>query len=164
VSDPGLVPDDMAIDMDDESRPSPAGPAVDVPAGSTAAPVAGVPSAGVRNLSRGTLLASELETADGLWAKFLGLMGRPTLADGACLWLPESNGIHMMFMRFPIDAIFVGRPDRDDGARPVLSVHADLPAWRGLVPLVRGAHGVLELPTGTIAASGTMVGDRLLVA
>ena len=98
MSDPGLVPDDAAIDMDDESRPSPTGPAVDVP------------TAGVRNLSRGTVLASELETADGLWGKFLGLMGRPTLPDGACLWLPESNGIHMMFMRFPIDAVFVGRP------------------------------------------------------
>jgi uncharacterized membrane protein (UPF0127 family) len=70
----------------------------------------------------------------------------------------------MMFMRFPIDAIFVGRPDGDDGGRAVLSLHQNLPAWRGLVPLVRGAHGVLELPAGTIAASGTMVGDRLLVA
>ena len=152
MSDPGPVPDDAPIDMDDESRPSPTGPAVDVP------------TAGVRNLSRGTVLASDLETADGLWAKFLGLMGRPMLADGACLWLPESNGIHMMFMRFPIDAVFVGRPDGDDGARPVVSVHQHLPAWRGLVPLVRGAHGVLELPAGTIAATGTMVGDRLLLA
>jgi len=149
VSEPGLAPADAAIDMDDESRPSPTGPAVDVPTG------------GVQNLSRGTVLASELETADGLWAKFLGLMGRPTLPDGACLWLPESNGIHMMFMRFAIDAVFVGRPDGEDGARPVLSVHQHLPAWRGLVPLVRGAHGVLELPAGTIAATGTLVGDRL---
>jgi uncharacterized membrane protein (UPF0127 family) len=152
VSDTGLVPGDAPIDRDDESLPSPTGPAVDVPTG------------GVRNLSRGTVLASDFETADGLWAKFLGLMGRPTLADGACLWLPESNGIHMMFMRFPIDAVFVGRPDGDDGARPVLSLHQHLPAWRGLVPLVRGAHGVLELPAGTIAATGTLVGDRLLLA
>jgi uncharacterized membrane protein (UPF0127 family) len=29
---------------------------------------------------------------------------------------------------------------------------------------VRGAHGVLELPAGTIAATGTTVGDRLLLA
>ena len=68
----------------------------------------------------------------------------------------------MMFMRFPIDAVFVGRPDPShDGARPVLCVHPALRAWRGLVPLVRGAHGVLELPVGTIAASGTTVGDLI---
>ena len=116
-----------------------------------------------RNLTRGTVLASAVETADGLWGKFWGLMGRPSLADGAALWLPESNGIHMMFMRFPIDAVFVGSADAGDGSRPVLSVHERLPVWRGLVPFVRGAHGVLELPVGAIAGSGTTVGDRLLI-
>jgi len=30
-----------------------------------------------------------------------------------------------------------------------------------LVPFVRGAKGVLELPVGTIEASGTAVGDRI---
>jgi uncharacterized protein len=115
-----------------------------------------------RNVTRGTVLAAQLESADSLWAKFMGLMGRASLPAGAGLWLPASNGIHMMFMRFPIDAVFVGKPDAD-GARPVLSVHAWLPIWRGLVPLVRGANGVLELPVGTIAASGTAVGDRIAI-
>jgi uncharacterized protein len=111
-----------------------------------------------RNVSRGTVLATSLESADGLWAKLMGLMGRDSLPEGGGLWLPESNGIHMMFMRFAIDAVFVGRPDAE-GRRPVVSVHPRLPAWRGLVPLVRRAHGVLELPVGVIAASGTSVGD-----
>ena len=54
----------------------------------------------------------------------MGLMGRSTLADGDGLWLPDSNGIHMMFMRFPIDAIFLGNPTAEDAAvRPVVSVH-----------------------------------------
>jgi uncharacterized membrane protein (UPF0127 family) len=114
----------------------------------------------VDNLTRGTNLASRLEVADSLWGKFKGLMGRPSLAEGAGLWLPDSNGIHMMFMRFPIDAVFLGRPqDGEASARPVVSVHRGLRAWTGLVPLVRGAHGVLELPVGTIEASGTQAGD-----
>ena len=53
----------------------------------------------------------------------------------------------MMFMRFPIDAVFVSKPAAD-GARTVKSVHRNLRAWTGLVPLVRGADGVLELPVG----------------
>jgi uncharacterized protein len=122
----------------------------------------GPPATAARNLTRGTLVAASVETADGLWGKFMGLMGRSSLPDGAALWLPDSNGIHMMFMRFPIDALFLGRAD-GDGARPVVSSHVGLPVWRGLVPLVRGAHGVLELPVGTIAATGTTVGDRLLI-
>jgi uncharacterized membrane protein (UPF0127 family) len=129
----------------------------------TESPAASRAQSGVRNLTRETVLASDVETAAGLWGKFMGLMGRPSLADGAALWLPESNGIHMMFMRFPIDAVFVGRPDPGDGGRPVLSVHERLPTWRGLVPFVRGAHGVLELPVGTVRGTSTAVGDRLLI-
>ena len=115
-----------------------------------------------RNLDRTTVLAERLETAGSLWAKFMGLMGRPTLSAGDGLWLPASNGIHMMFMRFPIDAVFVSKPG-PDGVRVVRSVHRGLRAWTGLVPLVRGADGVLELPVGTIDASGTQVGDRVEV-
>ena len=115
------------------------------------------------NVTRGSVLATELEVADGLWGKFRGLMGRASLAEGAALWLPDSNGIHMMFMRFPIDAVFLGRL-AVDGVRPVVSVHRGLKAWTGLVPYVRGAHGVLELPVGAIDASGTEVGDLVEIA
>lgn len=140
-----------------------------------------------RNVTRDTDLATSLEVASSLWAKFMGLMGRAELPAGAGLWLPASNGIHMMFMRFPIDAIFVGKPmaagvtpggdtamesggAADSGTaaaeargelRTVVSIHTNLRAWTGIVPLVRGAHGVLELPVGTIAASGTHVGDLI---
>ena len=115
-----------------------------------------------RNVDRSTVLASDVETARSLWAKFMGLMFRSSLPAGHCLWLPASNGIHMMFMRFPIDAVFVGRPEAD-GTRRVLSVHRRLRRWAGLVPLVRHADGVLELPVGTIDASATAVGDRLSI-
>ena len=90
----------------------------------------------------------------------MGLMGRPasSLPAGGGLWLPASNGIHMMFMRFPIDAVFVSQGRSADGSREVRSVHRGLRAWTGLVPLVRGADGVLELPVGTIDATGTAGG------
>ena len=72
----------------------------------------------------------------------------------------------MMFMRFPIDAVFLGAGEAgagDEGPRAVLSVHRGLRTWIGIVPLVRGAAGVLELPVGTIARSGTVVGDRIVL-
>jgi uncharacterized protein len=122
--------------------------------------------AAARNVTRGTDLTADLEVASSLWAKFVGLMGRASLAPGAGLWLPDSNGIHMMFMRFPIDAVFVGRAvgaggAPGDGARPVVAVYRRLAAWTGLVPYVRGAHGVLELPVGVVEASRTEVGDLI---
>ena len=115
-----------------------------------------------RNLTRSTVLAAELEPAESLWAKFRGLMGRDGLEPGRGLWLPDSNGIHMMFMRFPIDCVFVGRADAG-GRRPVVAVRRALRPWTGVVWYVRGAHGVLELPVGTIDASGTVLGDVVLL-
>jgi uncharacterized membrane protein (UPF0127 family) len=115
-----------------------------------------------RNETRGTVLAEQVEVASSLWAKFWGLMGRRSLLDGHGIWLPHENGIHMFFMRFPIDAVFVGRAG-DDGARAVLSVHHGLKPWTGLVPLVRGADGVLELPAGTLEATGTEPGDAIRI-
>ena len=113
-----------------------------------------------RNLDRGSVLAEPLETAGSFWGKFMGLMGRPSLPTGEGLWLPGGNGIHMMFMRFPIDAVFVTKADAN-GVRNVRSVHRNVKAWTGLIPLITGAHGVLELPVGTIDGSATQVGDRV---
>lgn len=111
-----------------------------------------------RNVTRGTVLADRVEVAGSLWARFKGLMGRRRLPAGEALWLPSSNGIHMFFMRIPIDAIFLGRPVAD-GSRQVLSVHRGLRPWTGLVPLVRAADGCLELPVGTVSRTGSAVGD-----
>ena len=111
-----------------------------------------------KNETRGTTLADAVETASSLWARFMGLMGRRSLPAGQALWLPGDNGIHMFFMRFPIDAVFVGRP-ATDGSRTVLAAKRGLRPWTGIVPLVRGASGVLELPVGAIDASGTVAGD-----
>jgi hypothetical protein len=35
-----------------------------------------------RNVTRSSVVAGALESADGLWAKFMGLMGRTALVDG----------------------------------------------------------------------------------
>ena len=91
----------------------------------------GKPS-GAHNLTRGTVLADDLEIADTLWSRFMGLMGRTALPAGRGLWL-TGNGIHMFFMRFPIDAVFLDRENR------VLRVVAHLaPATARMVP--RTAH------------------------
>jgi uncharacterized membrane protein (UPF0127 family) len=67
----------------------------------------------------------------------------------------------MMFMRFPIDALFVSG-EGEHGQRTVVSVREDLPAWRGIVMPVRGAQGVIEMPAGTLARMGVTVDDTVV--
>ena len=117
-----------------------------------------------RNISRGTVLAERLEDGSSFWAKFMGLMGRASLPQGDGLWLPGENGIHMLFMRFSIDVVFVSpAPSGQDGPRRVLFARKAVRPWRGVVWRVGRAKGVLELPVGTIEATGTMVGDEIVI-
>jgi uncharacterized protein len=112
----------------------------------------------VRSAS-GAMVAGQVRLAIGFWARFRGLMGAARLdADGG-LFLPV-NSIHMLCMRFAIDALFVDEPDAA-GDRRIVALRADLPAWRGLVMPVRGATGVLELAAGTAARAGLQIGDVL---
>ncbi len=107
------------------------------------------------------MLAERLEDGASFWAKFMGLMGRRSLPQGDGLWLPDENGIHMLFMRFPIDVLFVSRPTAPNNMRRVISARRAVPPWRGVVWRVGGAKGVMELPAGTIEATGTTVGDEI---
>jgi uncharacterized protein len=104
------------------------------------------------------VLISKVEVAESLIGRMRGLMGRSALGRDEALYLPGTNSIHMMFMRFPIDVVFVGKP-RADGALPVLAVRRALRPWRGVVWWIRGAKGALELPAGALDDAGIEVGD-----
>jgi uncharacterized membrane protein (UPF0127 family) len=95
----------------------------------------------------GTVIAERCAVANGFWARFRGLMGRPSLPDGEALCLQDCNSIHMFFMRFPIDVAFV-----DGDGRVVHACHAIRP-WR-ISRLVFGAKAALELPAGTLRRLG----------
>ncbi len=100
----------------------------------------------------------QVEVAGSWWARAVGLIGRASLAENEGLLLPGTNSIHMLFMRFPIDCIFVGAP-KADGSRDVVGLREELAPWRGVVWWVRGAKAAVELPAGAIARSGIRVGD-----
>jgi len=111
----------------------------------------------VRNDRNGKLLATQSEKALSLLARTRGLLGRSSLEAGGGLWIEPCSSIHMFFMRFPIDAVFVDRRS------VVTRTFPGLRPWRIAIG-GRGARAVLELPVGAIAASDTRIGDRLDVS
>ena len=104
----------------------------------------------VVNRTRGEVLAERAELADNIWTRFCGLMGRPSLPPGGGLVLQPGGGIHMWFMKIPLDVIHVDKKDR------VTHVLRGIKPWR-FGPLFVGGKRAIELPVG--AADHTRVGD-----
>jgi uncharacterized protein len=113
----------------------------------------------LRRTADGAVVCLRVSVAQGFLARLRGLMGRAALASDEGLYLGDSS-IHMMFMRFPIDACFVSDPD-GEGRRRVVAVRHSLPPWRGIVLPVAGARGVIELSAGTLRRHGVAPGDIL---
>jgi uncharacterized membrane protein (UPF0127 family) len=105
----------------------------------------------------GRVLAEELEMPRTFMGRGIGLMFRRRLEPGRGMWIAPCNGIHMMFMNFAIDAVFL------DGKERVRKVYRKLPAWWGVVWFVWGAHSVLELPAGSTAEIDMKQGDQLII-
>lgn len=112
----------------------------------------------IRNVSRGVDLAVRAEVATNPWTRFLGLMGRRALLPGGGLVIRPCNSIHMFFMRMPLDVIHCGA-EGPEGDRVLRALHSIKP-WR-VGPIVRGSKYVVELPAGTLANTGTVVGDGI---
>ena len=108
---------------------------------------------GIRDVASGAVLAVEAEEARSHWARFKGLMLRAGLPEGHGLVIHPCGSIHMMFMRFAIDAVFYDRDLR------VTKVARGVRPWIGIAFGGKGAKGVIELPCG--AAAGVNPGDQL---
>jgi len=108
----------------------------------------------VLNVSRGTVVAERVRVASSAVDRSVGLLRTPEVLAGEGLWIERSPSIHMFFMRYAIDAVFVDRRMR------VTRIAANLRPWR-MVAWARGARDCLELRAGAAAQSGTMVGDEL---
>lgn len=111
----------------------------------------------VLNKSRETELASSCNVADTFLKRFIGLMGKKNLETGSGLLITPCNSIHMFFMKFPLDIVFLDR------SNTVLYMVAGIKPWR-VTKIVNNAHSVLELPARAIEASGTQPGDTLEIA
>jgi uncharacterized membrane protein (UPF0127 family) len=104
------------------------------------------------------LICPRVAVARSFVGRLRGLMGRAALAPDEGLYLPGTNSIHMLFMRFPIDCVFLGN-ETDGGARPVVAMRRRLPPWRGVVWYVPKAKGAVEMPAGALDEAGLEVGQ-----
>lgn len=108
----------------------------------------------VRNLTKNIVLARHVNVADTFPARMTGLLNKSSLCEDEALIITQCRSIHMFFMRFAIDVIFVGKENC------VVGFVENITPFR-LSPIFWKAHYAVELRSGTIAATKTAVGDQL---
>jgi len=108
----------------------------------------------IENVTRGTTVGERVRVASSSLDRTVGLLRTPEVKRGEGLWIERSPSIHMLFMPYAIDAVFVSKAGR------VTKIVPNLKPWR-VVWWARGARDCLELRAGAAAASKTQVGDEL---
>ena len=112
-----------------------------------------MPKLRVTNVTRGKLLADRADIADTSAKRRTGLLKHTGLAQGEGLWIVPSEGVHTFGMKFTIDVLFLNKQ------RKILKARPNMVKRRMSLSLL--AHSVLELPAGTLDATGTVRGDQL---
>jgi uncharacterized membrane protein (UPF0127 family) len=110
----------------------------------------------IENLTRKSLLVEKGWVADNFWTRLRGLMGVRQLAPGQGLLITSCNSIHTHFMSIPIDVLYVNQQNQ------IVAIDAQMPTWR-FGRIQRNAYYILELPSGTVARTASVVGDQLRV-
>ena len=108
------------------------------------------------NLTRKTLIAENAQIADTFSSRMIGLLNRESLGPEEALVITECQSIHMVFMKFPIDVIFV------DGSNQVVGLVKEIKPFC-FSPIFFKASKAIELPVQSIEKSQTQFGDSLQI-
>lgn len=104
----------------------------------------------------GRELAGNLSVAATVLSRAKGLLGRTGLPSGEGLLIRPCKGVHTFFMKFPIDVLFLDKKKR------VLQAVDTLQPYR-MTRVLFSCDSVIELPAGTLSATGTAVGHEIVI-
>jgi hypothetical protein len=107
------------------------------------------------NRTRDSVMGARVGLADSYWDRVRGFLRKPEPDHGEGLLLSPCRAVHAFGMKYPLDVVFLDRHGR------VVALYAPLKPRR-LTAWHPRAKYALELPQGTIAASGTQAGDHVV--
>ncbi len=107
------------------------------------------------NQTQKRVLAEKAILADTTASRFIGLLRHVVLPVGEGLVITQCHSIHMFFMKFAIDVIFVNRNKIVVGlVRDIKPFQMSRYYWR--------ADCAIELPAGQIETTKTALGDKII--
>ena len=95
-----------------------------------------------------------VEIADSFLSRLRGLMFCDKLEDGHGLLIIPCNSVHMMFMRFVIDVVYLNKDFE------IIKIVYNLRPWLGL-SICFDAHSTLELKSGEARRLNLKIGQKL---
>jgi uncharacterized protein len=105
----------------------------------------------IKNKMKLTLLSKNSRNADNFLSRFKGLMGKKSFSEEDGLIINPCNSIHMFFMKFSLDIVFVNKNNR------VVHLIENLKPWK-LSKIVWSAAFVIELPIDSIKKAKQKLG------
>ncbi len=99
-------------------------------------------------------LIPKCSIADTFFPRLCGLMGKNSMNSDEAILFPSCSSIHTLFMRFPIDVVFINRSGE------VVEVVEALRPWRWCFPRL-GVRHTLELKALRAREVGIHAGIRL---
>jgi uncharacterized membrane protein (UPF0127 family) len=69
------------------------------------------------------------------------------------MWIVPCEAVHTLFMKFPIDLVYLDRKLR------IKKIKHSVGPWR--ISTCLSAHSIIELPAGTIRSTQTECGDMV---
>lgn len=107
------------------------------------------------NIRNKILIAEKVKIASSLVRRIRGLILTTEPSEDEGLLLTPCISIHMIFMFYPIDAVFISATNK------VVALYKSLRPWIGFSGLHFNALSVLELKSGSINRTEIMIGDIL---
>ncbi|MFA7146186.1 MAG: DUF192 domain-containing protein [Candidatus Ozemobacteraceae bacterium] len=111
----------------------------------------------IMNADNNQIIGDKIKVADSFVKRFRGLMLSHELNENEGMLIKPCNSIHMMFMRYPIDAVFL------DSENKVKAVYENLKPWIGITKMHSDVTSVLELKSGRANQTGIINGNILTI-
>lgn len=105
------------------------------------------------NKTKDIVIVENAKIARSFFARLLGLMFRKSIAPDEALIFYHAPSIHMFFMRFVIDVVFLDKNMR------VIKIVKNLKPWR--ITNCFGAYATIELSANTISQVFLSSGDEI---
>ena len=108
----------------------------------------------ILNTTKNTVIAQKGTVANTFLSRMVGLLNKKSLLLDEALIITKCQSIHMFFMRFSIDVIFV------DKNNYVVGLVERIKPFR-LSPIFFRSNYSIEIPEGKIVQTKTSIGDKI---